>query len=1035
MDNTLFLQHLRNVSLEEGRAYLQEHSAELADHDAIGALLADEALTQLYNPFVSLKLAELLIYFGEITQNVYAHALGLKAKGDALVQVSHYQAARESLDAAGEEFLSLGDEGNWARSRISWIIASAWLGHVEEAIQHAARAREVFLRDGEPYWVCVIDNNTAVIYAHIGRYQDALNMYESMLEIFPTLSDQSESFIQRSIAIAELNKGLSLARLAKFEQAYRPLQQARESFIALGETSSIINTEIHLAELDYARGYYGSALRRYYQAQDTLLLNDVKIPILLTELKLQMANALLKLNRVLEACELAYQGVELCRKQGSSLWTSNALREYATTLVASGRLEEAVGALNEASMLFNQGGFDHHASAIKLQQAEIRLEMGSVAEAYDEARILKEHFEAQGLVVRSLRAKLVMVGSLMEQAQQAERNQTKAQQDLFLQEAMVLCKQVALQAHQHHLQEEVYKSQYLLGRLFALQGNISKVRRHYGAAIAQIERILSDLAFDLSPSFLRTAWIVYEDMIAFCLEQKTTERAFSYLERARSMSLRQYLQASKSLLEDSTEQQDSISPLELQAVSAMELRLHHELVSWQKDYRDYSALLAQIDPSVSPAVERGIIEAELKQCEAKLSELFERLYLLQSTARLPLSGKKSEKHSRHSEKQINVAQLRQQLSSNHLLLAYFLYQGKLVIFAVTKEQLSTYEIPDGMKQLKRLLPLLHAHLQPGGWPNPQQPPQQAIRHMLHRLYSLLIAPVSAVLPPPSGYLTIVPYGPLHTLPFHALYDGSRYLVEDYQVSYLPASSLLQSSAEVEMAFGNRNPPIPDQPLIFGYSSHGHLQRALEEAKTVATLLDGRCYLEEEATIARLIEGAPASPIIHLATHGQSRLDAPNFSSVLLADGRFNAIDAFSLDLKECELVTLSGCETGLALIGGGDELLGLGRAFLAAGAKTLVMSLWPVEDNATNELMQLFYSNLLRGESKVEALRNAQCTLLHRSGSSYTHPYFWAAFRLVGDVDPLKYKRAVGYSLVGAKTDVQKPGSSTSQDEEIDVID
>jgi len=1018
MDNALFVQHLRDLSLEEGRAYIQEHIVELTDHDAIGNLLADEALAKLYDPFVSLKLAELLIFFGEVTHHLSSHALGLKAKGDALVQVSHYQPALESLDAAGEEFLSLGDEGNWARSRISWMVASAWLGHVEEALEHATRAREVFLRNGEPYWACHIDNNTAIIYSHVGRYQDALDLYERMLEIFPTLSDQSDFFIQRSIALAELNKGLNLARLGRFEQAYHSLLQAREDFIAVGETSMISNTEIHLAELDYFRGYYGSALRRYYQAQDILLQNDVKIPILLTELKLQMASALLKLNRVHEACAMAYQGVELCRKQGSSLWTSNALREYATTLVASGRLEEAVEALNEASMLFNQGGFDHHTSAIKLQQAEIRLEMGAVAEAYNEARILKEHFEARGLVARSVRVSLVMVGSLMEQAQKAERNSRKGQQDLFLQEALSLCKQVALRAHEIHLQEEVYKSQYLLGRLFALQGNIAKTRRHYGAAIAQIERILSDLAFDLSPSFLRTAWTVYEDMIALCLEQKETELAFSYLERARSMSLRQYLKASKKLLEDSTEQQDIISPLELQAASAMKLRLQHELVSWQKDYRDYSTLLAQIDTSVSPTVRRGIIEAELKRCEAKLSELFERLYLLQSTARLPLSGKKSEKPGRRSEKHLDVAQLRQQLSPNQLLLAYFLYQGKLVIFALTKEQLITYEIPDGMKQLKRLVPLLHAHLQPGGWSNPQQPPGQAIRHMLNRLYSLLIAPVEAILPPPSGYLTIVPYGSLHTLPFHALYDGSRYLVEDYQVSYLPASSLLESSAEVGVASGNRKSPASDQPLIFGYSGHGHLQRALEEAKTLASLLEGRCYLEDEAAIARLIEEAPGSPIIHLATHGHSRMDAPNFSSVLLADGRFNAIDAFSLDLKDCELVTLSGCETGLALIGGGDEQLGLGRAFLAAGAKTLVMSLWPVEDNATNELMQLFYQNLLRGESKVEALKNAQCTLLHRSGSSYTHPYYWAAFRLVGEVGPLKYKRGAYSSFVSVKIDV-----------------
>ncbi|TMD67287.1 MAG: CHAT domain-containing protein [Chloroflexi bacterium] len=112
-----------------------------------------------------------------------------------------------------------------------------------------------------------------------------------------------------------------------------------------------------------------------------------------------------------------------------------------------------------------------------------------------------------------------------------------------------------------------------------------------------------------------------------------------------------------------------------------------------------------------------------------------------------------------------------------------------------------------------------------------------------------------------------------------------------------------------------------------------------------------------------------------------------------------------MDLKACELITLSGCETGLALSGGGDEQLGLGRAFLAAGVNSLVMSLWPVEDNATNELMQLFYQHLLNGESKVQALRAAQCSFLQRSSSAYSHPYFWAAFRLVGDVNPLKYNK------------------------------
>jgi len=84
MDSDLFLQQLRDLSLEDGRAYIQVHTAELEDHTTFGSLLADEALRLLYTPFVSLKLAELLIFFGEYVQHVSSHALGLKAKGDVL---------------------------------------------------------------------------------------------------------------------------------------------------------------------------------------------------------------------------------------------------------------------------------------------------------------------------------------------------------------------------------------------------------------------------------------------------------------------------------------------------------------------------------------------------------------------------------------------------------------------------------------------------------------------------------------------------------------------------------------------------------------------------------------------------------------------------------------------------------------------------------------------------------------------------------------------------------------------------------------
>jgi CHAT domain-containing protein len=1001
MDNELFLQHLRELSLEDGKAYIQEHIEELADHAAVGGLFTDEALHLLYTPFVSLKLAELLIFFGEYVQHSSSHALGLKAKGDALVQIGHYRAAMECLNAAGEEFLSLGNKGDWARSRISWITACMWLDRIEEALQEAARARNVFLQLGEDYWVCVIDHNIALIYYYLGRYQDALKLYASMLFIYPTLTDQSETFVKRSIAIAEVNQALTLALLGSFEHAYHLHQKVHASFIALNEMSMIINSEINLADLDYVQGYYGSALRRYYHARDLLMQDNLDNPLLLAELKLSMGNCLVKLNRAQEACQLANEAVEIYRQSGNLLSTGIALRGYATTLAASGRSKEALVTLEEAWTLFNSGGFNLHASSSKLHQAELLLEIGTYAEAYNHACLVREYFDAQGLVERSVRASLVMASALIGRAQQPEVQQRREQLTSLLQEAILLCKQTALQARQHNLQEVVYKSHYHLGQVCILQDNPTKAARHYAAAIAQIERILDDLVYDLSPSFLHTAWAVYEDMIALCLQQSQFERAFDFLEQARSMALRQYLNKTSISEDKGGEREDTLHPTAPLTSSALMLRVQQELKDWQERYHNYSALLANIDTSVSPSVDREVIQAELKRCEAKISELFERMHLYQSDKLLkPRTRKRTSRH----EKENDIVQLRRHLPANQLLLAYYLHKSRLVIFAISTERLITYENPEGMTQLERLLPLLHAHLRPQGWPTPQQPPQQAIRGLLKKIYDLLVAPVASLLPSPPGYLTIVPYGPLHKLPFHALYNGSSFLVEDFQINYLPASSMLMhldTPTSEQIVRPTNQESSARSPLVFGYSGNGYLQRALEEARTLATTLNGRCYLEGEATIAQLIAEAPDSPIIHLATHGHSRLDAPNFSYVRLADGQLNAIDAFSLNLKGCELVTLSGCETGLALSGGGDEQLGLGRAFLAAGATSLVMSLWPVEDNATNELMQLFYQHLLNGESKVQALRAAQCSLLHRAEPIHTHPYFWAAFRLVGDVGPL----------------------------------
>jgi tetratricopeptide (TPR) repeat protein len=160
-----------------------------------------------------------------------------------------------------------------------------------------------------------------------------------MLAIYPGLKDQGEVFIKRAIALAKVSYSITLTWVGEFEQAYQLEQEAQAAFSLLGETSMFINSEINLANLDYTLGYYGSALRRYYQARDGLIENNIDAALLLAEINLWMAKCLVKLNRTEEASVLASSAVEVYRQTGISLSTGDALREYATTLIASGLSE------------------------------------------------------------------------------------------------------------------------------------------------------------------------------------------------------------------------------------------------------------------------------------------------------------------------------------------------------------------------------------------------------------------------------------------------------------------------------------------------------------------------------------------------------------------------------------------------------------------------------------------------------------------------------------------------------------------------
>lgn len=246
-------------------------------------------------------------------------------------------------------------------------------------------------------------------------------------------------------------------------------------------------------------------------------------------------------------------------------------------------------------------------------------------------------------------------------------------------------------------------------------------------------------------------------------------------------------------------------------------------------------------------------------------------------------------------------------------------------------------------------------------------------------------------------LIVVPHGPLHYLPFQALRLNGRYVIETHPVSVSPSMSIAVRLAQrtprasaVLTAFGN--PRIADKYDLPGAAAEVEQLAKLFPRNTV--------YMGASATKTEFREAASRSPLIHVAAHAEADQIDPLYSRILLAneDGKQNFLEAheiIGLPMQGTALVTLSACESGLGRVAKGDEVLGFTRSFLAAGTSSLIVSLWPVSDDATEILMSTLYSELAKGRDVQTAMQAGQLAVLKEPKMS--HPFFWAPFNLIGN--------------------------------------
>jgi CHAT domain-containing protein len=236
-------------------------------------------------------------------------------------------------------------------------------------------------------------------------------------------------------------------------------------------------------------------------------------------------------------------------------------------------------------------------------------------------------------------------------------------------------------------------------------------------------------------------------------------------------------------------------------------------------------------------------------------------------------------------------------------------------------------------------------------------------------------------------LVIVPDAQLHHVPFHALHDGRRFLVEEFEISYAPSATILAHCLD-------RSRPATERSLLMAFSDAGRLPQTVHEVQAAARqLAHPALYLDADARKAVLASAADPLAVLHVATHGAVCYDNPLFSSLAFADGELAVWEVYDARLPAA-LAVLSACVTGRA-IAKGTDLVGLTSAFLCAGAGALLTTLWEIHDESTPVFMGRLYDHLRRGENCAAALRQAQLDLL-RAGP-YRHPYYWAPFALSGD--------------------------------------
>ena len=382
---------------------------------------------------------------------------------------------------------------------------------------------------------------------------------------------------------------------------------------------------------------------------------------------------------------------------------------------------------------------------------------------------------------------------------------------------------------------------------------------------------------------------------------------------------------------------------------------------------------------------------------------------------------------------LNLNQLQQEtLAPNQSLLEYFVGEDSLYIFCINRDKISYAarhiredrlgELVDSLRQS-----IYGYHIFPFPDEDLYQQSSREYTHFAHELYKLLIQPIENDL---QERIVLIPDGVLGYIPFAALlqetplqpteFRDHSYLIQDHSISYAFSAQIL-TSFDLETGTSPTNKGVLAMAPGFAMQEYesssvesyrneylGPLRYNQEEIASIREILPGKSLFDKEATLSNFLSLAPSYSILHIATHGKANEEEADFSFLAFAspkqssDPEFLYIrDLYNLQLG-ADLVVLSACETGTGELQRGEGIVSLAQGFAYAGVPSILTTLWSINDQQTALWMERFYAHLLERSPKDQAVRHAHQDYLASQDDFHAHPFFWAPYVPIGDMQPVE---------------------------------